>query len=188
MSSILQRYTHVALFLFFEIIALVLVVNFIQKQKDIFLHSTSIFSGSILKKSAQLGDYLSLQKSHESLEENVDGLSAEILHYKSELTDRNITISELKLASDGYQRECEHLSQERTKARKEVVSLRQELDSHAEAEKAEPEIYRKCKDHCEHRTDYPGTQNFCEHTEFEVSGLGSHNPDARAGNATDDCL
>ena len=67
MSSILQRYTHVALFLFFEIIALVLVVNFNQKQKDIFLHSTSIFSGSILKKSAQLGDYLSLQQSNNDL-------------------------------------------------------------------------------------------------------------------------
>lgn len=65
--ALLQRFGHVALFIICELIAFILIVNFNQKQKDIFIHSSSLFSGSILKKSAQVGDYLSLEKSNQDL-------------------------------------------------------------------------------------------------------------------------
>lgn len=64
---IIQRYGHVALFVLCEIIAFTLILNFNQKQKEIFLHSSSLFSGSVLKKTAQLGDYISLQQSNDDL-------------------------------------------------------------------------------------------------------------------------
>lgn len=63
----IQGFTHIFLFLFCELIAFILLVNFNQKQREIFLHSSSIFSGSILRKTAQIGDYMSLQKSNEDL-------------------------------------------------------------------------------------------------------------------------
>ncbi len=65
--AILRRYIHVALFVVCEIIAFILIVNFNQKQQDIFIHSSALFSGALLKKSSQLGDYLSLQKSNDDL-------------------------------------------------------------------------------------------------------------------------
>jgi len=65
--AIIQRYAHVILFLIFELIAFILIINFNQKQRDIFIHSSSLFSGTLLKKSAQLGDYLSLQQSNDDL-------------------------------------------------------------------------------------------------------------------------
>ena len=63
----LQRFGHVAIFIICELIAFILIINFNQKQKDIFIHSSSLFSGSILKKYAQIGDYLSLEKSNQDL-------------------------------------------------------------------------------------------------------------------------
>ena len=81
--AILQRYAHVALFVICELIAFTLIINFNQKQKDIFLHSSSLFSGSILKKSAQLGDYLSLQKSNNDLLNENARLLKEIIEMPS---------------------------------------------------------------------------------------------------------
>ena len=63
----LQRFAHIFLFIFFEIIAFVLVVNFNQKQKDIFQHSLSLFTDDIVKRTGRINDYLSLQQSNEDL-------------------------------------------------------------------------------------------------------------------------
>lgn len=65
--SFFQKYIHVLLFVFFELVALSLLINFNSKQKEIFLHSSSLFSGSILQRSAQVGDYLSLKQSNDDL-------------------------------------------------------------------------------------------------------------------------
>jgi len=65
--SILKKYAHFVLFVFYELIALSLLINFNSKQKDIFLHSSSLFSGNILQKSAQIGDYLNLKQSNDDL-------------------------------------------------------------------------------------------------------------------------
>lgn len=81
--ALFQRYAHVALFVIFELIAFTLIINFNQKQKEIFLHSSSLFSGSILKKSAQLGDYLSLQQSNNDLLNENARLLKEIIEMPS---------------------------------------------------------------------------------------------------------
>lgn len=77
--ALLQRFGHVALFIICELIAFILIINFNQKQKDIFIHSSSLFSGSLLKKSAQIGDYLSLEKSNQDLLKENARLYTEII-------------------------------------------------------------------------------------------------------------
>ncbi len=64
---ILRKYGHILLFLFYEMIAFVLIVNYNVKQKEIFLHSSSLFFGAVSKKSAEVGDYLSLRQSNDEL-------------------------------------------------------------------------------------------------------------------------
>ena len=80
MLGLLQRYAHVALFVICELIAFILIVNFNQKQRDIFLHSSSLFSASLLKKSDQFQDYLSLQQSNEGLLSDNARLLKEIIN------------------------------------------------------------------------------------------------------------
>ena len=63
----LQRFTHVILFIFLEVVAFTLVVNFNQHQKEIFQHSTAILSDNVVKRSAQVVDYLSLQQANDDL-------------------------------------------------------------------------------------------------------------------------
>ena len=65
--SIFKKYAHVVLFVFYEIVALSLLINFNSKQKEIFLHSSSLFSGRLLQFSAQLGDYINLNQSNDEL-------------------------------------------------------------------------------------------------------------------------
>lgn len=84
LTAIFQRYAHVALFIICELIAFTLIINFNQKQKEIFLHSSSLFSGSILKKSAQLSDYLSLQQSNNDLLNENARLLKEIIEMPSD--------------------------------------------------------------------------------------------------------
>ena len=78
--AIFRRYAHVALFVVCEIIAFVLIINFNQKQKEIFLHSSSLFSGAVFKKSAQLSDYMSLQQSNNDLLQENARLLKEIIN------------------------------------------------------------------------------------------------------------
>ena len=65
--TILKKYTHVVLFVLYELIALFLLINYSSKHKEIFLHSSSLFSGNILQKSAEIGDYLNLKESNDDL-------------------------------------------------------------------------------------------------------------------------
>lgn len=65
--SVLKKYAHVALFVFYELVALTLLVNYNTKQKEIFLHSSSLFAGGLLQKSAQVGDFLNLKESNDEL-------------------------------------------------------------------------------------------------------------------------
>ena len=65
--ALIERFGNLILFVLLEVICFVLIVNFNHKQREIFLHSTSLFSGSMLKKSTQLGDYLDLELSNQDL-------------------------------------------------------------------------------------------------------------------------
>ncbi len=67
LASLAQRFSHIALFILCELIAFILIINFNQKQRDIFLHSSSLMSGSLLKKTSELKDYMSLQQSNADL-------------------------------------------------------------------------------------------------------------------------
>ncbi len=86
LASLAQRYSHIALFILCEVVALILIVNFNQKQRDIFLHSSSLMSGSLLKRTTELKDYMSLQKSNaDLLKENARLLQEIISMPRSEL-------------------------------------------------------------------------------------------------------
>lgn len=65
--AILKRYVHILLFLFYELLAIILIISFNQNQKDIFLYSSNLFSGSILEKTVKAKDYLQLKDSNEDL-------------------------------------------------------------------------------------------------------------------------
>ena len=65
--DVLKQYAHILLFLLLEVICFILIINFNQKQKEIFLHSSSLFSGSLLEQSARMGDYMSLYSSNDDL-------------------------------------------------------------------------------------------------------------------------
>jgi rod shape-determining protein MreC len=65
--AVLKRYIHILLFLFFEFIALFLIVTFNQNQREIFLHSSNLLSGSILERTVRAKDYLQLKESNEDL-------------------------------------------------------------------------------------------------------------------------
>jgi len=65
--AILKRYIHVLLFLFFELLAFILIISFNQNQREIFLHSSNLFSGSILERTVKARDYLQLKDSNEDL-------------------------------------------------------------------------------------------------------------------------
>ena len=67
MQPVFQRYAHIAVFVVCELIAFILIVNFNQGQREIFFHSSSLLSGSILQKTGQLKDYMSLQDSNNDL-------------------------------------------------------------------------------------------------------------------------
>ncbi len=62
-----KGFAHIITFLVCELLAFILIINFNQTQRDIFLHSSSLFSGNLLKTSAQVKDYLSLQQSNDEL-------------------------------------------------------------------------------------------------------------------------
>lgn len=65
--STFQKYAHWVLFILFEVIAFALIVSFNHQQREIFLHSSSLFSGSMLKQTAEIGDYLDLRQSNDQL-------------------------------------------------------------------------------------------------------------------------
>ncbi len=62
-----DRYAPILLFLFLEIICFILIVTFNHKQNEIFLHSSTQLSGSLLNKSRQIKDFTSLQVSNQEL-------------------------------------------------------------------------------------------------------------------------
>ncbi|MEL6122297.1 MAG: rod shape-determining protein MreC [Bacteroidota bacterium] len=65
--SAAQKYAHWLTFVLLEIVAFTLIIGFNQSKRDIFLHSSSVYAGSIVKQTAQISDYLRLKDSNEEL-------------------------------------------------------------------------------------------------------------------------
>ncbi len=77
--ALLQRHAHTFLFFLFEVVCFILIVNFNQKQRDIFIHSSSLFSGSVSHSFADLRNYFELKKvNHDLLEANARLLRSQL--------------------------------------------------------------------------------------------------------------
>lgn len=79
-ASLTQKYSHIALFIFCELIAFILIINFNHRQKDIFLHSSSLFSGHLLNVRSDMSDYTKLRSSNTQLQEENAQLLQELLY------------------------------------------------------------------------------------------------------------
>jgi len=85
-ASLSQKYSHIAIFVFCEIIAFFLIINFNHHQRDIFLHSSSLFSGRILETTTDMKDFVNLREANEELQRE----NAELLQ---DLITRTQTLS-----------------------------------------------------------------------------------------------
>jgi len=79
LASLTQRYSHIALFIFCEIIAFLLIVNFNHKQRDIFLHSSSLFSGKMLETKTDMSEFVNLKTANDQLKVENAALLQELL-------------------------------------------------------------------------------------------------------------
>jgi len=77
------RFGHVLLFLVFQIISLFLIVNFNRTQKDIWLNSVNVFSGSVNEKIQNFSNYTHLKELNDSLQHENSRLRAEIINFQN---------------------------------------------------------------------------------------------------------
>ena len=77
--ALINRHAHLILFLFFEIVSFFLIVNFNQKQRDIFIHSSSLFSGTILSASSRINQYFELEDINQRLLQENARMQREII-------------------------------------------------------------------------------------------------------------
>jgi rod shape-determining protein MreC len=86
--GLINRHLHLILFILLEIVSFFLIINYNQKQKDIFIHSSSLFSGTILNMSTSVNSYFSLDDVNQRLiEEN-----ANLLRENIEIQSKNSSL------------------------------------------------------------------------------------------------
>jgi len=78
-----SRFGSVLVFIFLELICLFLIVQFNQKQRDIWVYSGSLFSGKILEASNQAGNYFYLSSVADSIANENAALLKQITNDKS---------------------------------------------------------------------------------------------------------
>ena len=61
------KYNSLILFLVLEILCFFLIINFNQRQQEIFINSSNIFSSNLLNQKHKLNNYLQLQELNDSL-------------------------------------------------------------------------------------------------------------------------
>jgi len=66
----LSKYNAILIFIILEVISIFLVVNYNNRQKDIFIYSSNLLAGNINKKRADLANYLILDKKNEKLKKD----------------------------------------------------------------------------------------------------------------------
>lgn len=88
--ALIVRFGSFLTFLILEIICLVLIVNYNPSQRDIYLNSSNLLTGSILSQRNKIDKYLSLEETNEKLQEENARLKEELLFLKG--FNRDFTI------------------------------------------------------------------------------------------------
>jgi rod shape-determining protein MreC len=96
--NLFQKYGHFVLFFFLEIVSFYLIVNYNQTQKNIFIHSSSQLTGTILDKTAKLDEYIYLKAENSALISENARLLREVLV----LSNQNASIEQLRDSSTIY--------------------------------------------------------------------------------------
>lgn len=78
--NLFQRFGHYILFFVLEGLALYLIVNYNQSQKQIFIHSASKLTGSIMEKTSKIDEYVYLRDENQKLIRENTRLLTEIIN------------------------------------------------------------------------------------------------------------
>lgn len=89
---LLTKYSSVFLFLFLEVLCIYVLVQFNNRQKSIFLNSSSTISASVLNKYDNLTSYLNLQQFNDSLQQENADLLTDIINQDLKIDHRIDTI------------------------------------------------------------------------------------------------
>ena len=84
---LIVRYSAFILFVLFEILAFVLIVNYNKSQKEIWSHSSNLLTGSIYKRLENVEDYFDLRSQNDSLVQANAKLIETIINYRIESKD-----------------------------------------------------------------------------------------------------
>lgn len=80
--ALFVRYGSFLTFIFLEIVCFYFIVNFNSSQRDIWLNSSSLFSGKILDQRNQISEYLALEDINDKLQEENAKLKSELIKLK----------------------------------------------------------------------------------------------------------
>ena len=83
LASLTQKYSHIALFIVCELIAFILIINFNHRQRDIFLHSSSLVSGQMMDVRTDMTEYATLRTTNEQLQKENAELLRELIQRSS---------------------------------------------------------------------------------------------------------
>lgn len=86
--GLLQKFSHVFIFLLLEGICFYLIVNYNTTQKEIFIHSTGQLTGNILNQSSRLNDFLLLEEENKRLTAENSKLIREVISL-TDLVEQN---------------------------------------------------------------------------------------------------
>ena len=80
--ALLVRFSSVITFILLELLCFVLIINYNPSQRDIWINSSNLFSGTILEKKRQVASFFELEKSNKTLQEENATLRESLLKLK----------------------------------------------------------------------------------------------------------
>lgn len=80
--ALLVRFSSVITFILLELVCFVLIVNYNPSQRDIWINSSNLFSGTILEKKNQIASFFDLEKKNQALQEENAALRETLLKLK----------------------------------------------------------------------------------------------------------
>jgi len=91
---LLVRYSAIVLFIFLEIVSFYLIINYNKSQKEIWAHSSNLFTGSINQQVSKVQDYFNLQETNDSLLRENAKLLELIINYRVSTRDNAFQLFE----------------------------------------------------------------------------------------------